>query len=300
MRAERTGAGSVTNAAGEIWQLVDSSGIGGIETHMRVLTQALNAAGYRARILLLAPHGANPWLDQLRAAGVPFEVLDGRFSTLLACLRSARPAALAALGVIDDANGIDALQSLLASPSAETRYGAFRALWRLDRSLPLVRGERLGEACGLHVLDVEGPPLVHATRSFRPEIVFFGTSHPLADGLRAEAGSSIVVVVDGGTAEVSRFVAGQPDRFTTVKATADAVIRAIVEVGGTYPDTVQFLQQASASRALASRLAFDAVPSEFDGRQSIPEEASRQAREVSDDDDATASSGDRKRADGSS
>lgn len=94
MRAERTGAGSVTNAAGEIWQLVDSSGIGGIETHMRVLTQALNAAGYRARILLLAPHGANPWLDQLRASGVPFEVLDGRFSTLLTCLRSARPALL--------------------------------------------------------------------------------------------------------------------------------------------------------------------------------------------------------------
>jgi hypothetical protein len=216
-------------------------------------------------------------------------------------LRSARPAALAALGVIDDANGIDALQSLLASPSAETRYGAFRALWRLDRSLPLVRGERLGEACGLHVLDVEGPPLVHATRSFRPEIVFFGTEHPLADGLRAEAGSSIVVVVDGSTAEVSRFVAGQPDQYTTVKATADAVVRAIVELGGTYPDAVQFLQQASASRALPSRLAFDAMPSEFDGRQSIHEEASRQAREISDDDDdATASSGDRKRADGSS
>lgn len=215
-------------------------------------------------------------------------------------LRSARPAALAALGVIDDANGIDALQSLLESPSAETRYGAFRALWRLDRSLPLVRGERLGEACGLHVLDVAGPPLVHATRSFRPEIVFFGTEHPLADGLRAEAGGSIVVVVDGSTAEVSRFVAGEPDRFETTRATADAVVRAIVAVGGTYPDAVQFLQQASASRALASRLAFDAVPSEFDGRQSIHEETSRQAREISGDDDATASSDDRKRADGSS
>ena len=69
-------------------------------------------------------------------------------------LRSARPAALAALGVLDDANGIDALQTLLASSSAETRYGAFRALWKMDRTLPLVRGERLGDACSLHVLDV--------------------------------------------------------------------------------------------------------------------------------------------------
>ncbi|MEW6125206.1 MAG: glycosyltransferase family 4 protein [Pseudomonadota bacterium] len=80
--------------AHEVWQLVDSSGIGGIETHMRVLTQALNAAGRPARVVLLAPHGANPWLDQLRADGVPFEILDGRFSTLLRRLRQDRPALL--------------------------------------------------------------------------------------------------------------------------------------------------------------------------------------------------------------
>jgi hypothetical protein len=202
--------------------------------------------------------------------------------------------------VLDDANGIDALQSLLASPSAETRYGAFRALWRLDRSLPIIRGEHLGEACGLHVLDVEGPPLVHATRTYRPEIVFFGTHHPLADGLRAEAGGSIVVVIEGSTAAVSRFVAGEPDQCTSVPANADAVVRAIVGIGGTYPDAVQFLQQASAARALSSRLSFDALPNEFDGRQSIHEEASRQARETPGDDDATASSDGRTRADGSS
>lgn len=80
--------------AGEVWQLVDSGGIGGIETHVRVLTQALNEAGRPARAMLLAPHGPNPWLDQLRADGVPFEVLDGRFSTLLRRLRRERPAVL--------------------------------------------------------------------------------------------------------------------------------------------------------------------------------------------------------------
>jgi hypothetical protein len=205
-------------------------------------------------------------------------------------LRSARPAALAALGVLDDANGIDALQTLLASSSAETRYGAFRALWRMDRNLPLVRGERLGDACSLHVLDVKGPPLVHVTRSYRPELVFFGTDHPVADGLRAEAGSSIVVVVEGPLARVSRFAAGERDQTSEVDATADAIVRAIVESGGTYPDAVQFLQQASARHALSSRLAFDAVPHDFDGRESIHEEASRQARDIpADDDDSTAS-----------
>jgi hypothetical protein len=40
----------------------------------------------------------------------------------------------------------------------------------------------------------------------------------------------------------------------------DEVIRAIVEVGGTYPDVVQALQQAKASNSLAGRLEIDALP----------------------------------------
>ncbi|MEI6239630.1 MAG: flagellar basal body P-ring protein FlgI [Planctomycetia bacterium] len=202
-----------------------------------------------------------------------------------ATLRSARPAALAALSVIDDANGLDALQGLLASTSAETRYGAFRALWRMDPSAPLIRGERLGDACSLHVLDVEGPPLIHATRSHRPEIVLFGVAHPLANGLRAEAGSAIVVVVEGSTTTVSRFLPGEPDEHRETTARVDAVIRAIVDLGGSYPDAIQFLQQASSSRCLDSRLAFDALPDEYDGRMTVHEEASRQERDVPLDND---------------
>jgi hypothetical protein len=223
-----------------------------------------------------------------------------RLAEAASTLRSARPAALAALGVLDDANGIDALQSLLSSPSAETRYGAFRGLWRMDANLPLVRGERLGEACSMHVLDVKGPSLIHVTRSCRPEIVFFGTDHPVADGLRAEAGSSIVVVVDGATARVSRFAAGEPDQCRETPATADEVVRAIVAVGGSYPDAVQFLQQASARHAIRSRLAFDALPSDLDGRQSIHEEASRRALDVREDGETAASTRAKDRADGSS
>ena len=195
-------------------------------------------------------------------------------------LRSTRPAALAALSVLDDANGVDALQTLLSSRSAETRYGAFRGLWRMDPDLPLVRGERLGDACSLHIVDVEGPPLIHVTRSHRPEIVFFGTEHDVADGLRAEAGTSIVVVVEGDSATVSRFAPGQSDQQAEVPATADRIVRSIIDLGGSYPDAVQFLQQASASRTLASRLAFDALPDELDGRPTIHEEASARARDI--------------------
>jgi hypothetical protein len=54
------------------------------------------------------------------------------------------------------------------------------------------------------------------------------------------------------------------------------VIRGIAEVGGHYPDAVQFLQQAYSQRALDSRLVFDAIPDAFDGRKSIHEEVSSQ------------------------
>jgi hypothetical protein len=206
-------------------------------------------------------------------------------------LRSTRSAALAALSVLDDANGIDALQGLLSSRSAETRYGAFRALAQLDPGMPLVRGERLGDACSLHVLDVEGPPLVHATRSNRPEIVFFGADHRVARGLRAEAGRAIVVVVDGPRASVARFAPGESDRQTEVAPDAPSIVRAIIDLGGGYPDAIQFLQQAAAGRFLRSRLAFDAVPSVFDGRPAIHEEAAGKRPEDGDEDqDSTAAS----------
>ncbi len=81
-------AGAVP-AAG-IRLLVDSSGIGGIERHVAVLAGALRRRGYEARILLLAEHGDNPWLAQLAAEGLPFDVNRGGVSGLLHGMRAER------------------------------------------------------------------------------------------------------------------------------------------------------------------------------------------------------------------
>ncbi len=76
--------------------------------------------------------------------------------------------ALTALSAMDEFEAKRALQRLLSSTSAETRYGAFRALRAMSPGDRLVRGEKLAEGFGYHVLDVEGPDMVHLTRSFRP------------------------------------------------------------------------------------------------------------------------------------
>ena len=77
---------------GPIWQLVDSSTIGGIESHIAALSAALRDAGQPTEIVLLTNHGPNPWLTQLAARGLAVRVLDGGFRTLRAAIAAEKPA----------------------------------------------------------------------------------------------------------------------------------------------------------------------------------------------------------------
>jgi hypothetical protein len=59
---------------------------------------------------------------------------------------------------------------------------------------------------------------------------------------------------------VSKFSLNEPDQKRVVSSKVDEVIRAVVELGGTYPDIVQALQQAKSKNVLASRFEVDALP----------------------------------------
>ncbi len=62
---------------GEIILLLDSRGIGGIETHVLNLAAALRAKGEPARVVLLRDHGPHPMAHAFVARGVPLTVLGG-------------------------------------------------------------------------------------------------------------------------------------------------------------------------------------------------------------------------------
>lgn len=172
-----------------------------------------------------------------------------------------RAYALAALSTIDDIAAHDALVELLEVSSSETRYGAFRALWAMNPNDPLVRGENLGGQFGYHVLNTQGPEMIHVTRSFRPEVVLFGHQQHLQPPFVLEAGKAILIKgTDGDRVTVSKFAVGQPDQKRVVSTKIDEILRAVVELGGTYPDVVQALQQAKAARALMGRFEVDALP----------------------------------------
>lgn len=170
--------------------------------------------------------------------------------------------ALTALSAMDDYLAYEQLRELLDVPSAETRYGAFRALCAMRADDPLVAGENLGEQFSYHVLETAGPPMIHVTRSRRPEVVLFGRDQHLATPLAVNAGNLIMVTGTGETDEitVSRYAVGEPDQKRVVSTSVDEVIRAIVELGGTYPDVVQALQEAKAAGALTSRFEVEALP----------------------------------------
>lgn len=170
-----------------------------------------------------------------------------------------RAHALAALSAMDDGSAYDELRNLLESKSAETRYGAFRSIWAMSPNDPLIRGEALNESFSYHVLDIPGEPMVHATNSHRPEIVLFGNDHKLKLPLVLDAGPRILINgLSGAEVKVSRF--GDVTEQRVVSNELDQVIRAVVELGGEYPDVVQMLQQAKDSGSLMSRFRIDAIP----------------------------------------
>jgi flagellar basal body P-ring protein FlgI len=169
--------------------------------------------------------------------------------------------ALSALSAMDDYAAYEALQNLLSTPSAETRYGAFRALWAMNANDPLVRGESLDGKFSYHLLNVGGPAMIHATRSYRPEIVLFGPEQRFATPLVLEAGKNILVnSQEEGRITISRFAVDAPDQKRVVSDKVDEVIRAVVELGGHYPDVVQLLQQAKSKKVLDGKFEIDAIP----------------------------------------
>jgi flagellar basal body P-ring protein FlgI len=170
--------------------------------------------------------------------------------------------ALGALSAMEDQAARDELSGMLGLPSAETRYGAFRALWAMNPAHPAVQGDRAVKDFAYYVLDQGGSPMVHVTRSRRPEVVLFGRNQSLQAPLALNAGPYIQITSpEAGQISVSKYVPGQADQKRIVSTSVDDVIRAIVDLGGTYPDVVQALEEAKTSGALASRFEVDALPS---------------------------------------
>jgi glycosyltransferase involved in cell wall biosynthesis len=107
----------------EICLLLDSSGQGGIESHVAELAAGLRAAGETVRVLFLQDHGPHPLRTRLDAEGIGWEVLPGGLLPLIGRLSGPkRPALLHTHGY--KANLLGRLAGLLTGVPSVASYHA--------------------------------------------------------------------------------------------------------------------------------------------------------------------------------
>ncbi len=192
--------------------------------------------------------------------------------------------ALTALAAMDHVAAYEALNDLLHVASAETRYGAFRALRTRNAADPLVRGESLGGKFAYHVLDSDGPPMVHIAKVQRPEIVVFGQGQKLVPPAFLFAGRDIMIKgTEDGRLRLVRFgVADQEDQEETCEAAVDPLIRAIVRLGGGYAEVVQALHEARQGGYLDAKVVVNALahPNRTYRRGEVPDRAGPDEPEI--------------------
>lgn len=169
--------------------------------------------------------------------------------------------ALTALSSMDELDALDALAELMHVDSNETRYGAFRAMKARNSRDVLIKGEKLSDQLMLHVVNSDGAPLVHISRSREAEIVLFGRDIRLSHPLVLLTDSRVTIKsLDNGQMQVSRYAPGEDDRQVVCSSKLDDVIRQMVAVGATYPDIVNIVQQAKKQGNLTARVEVDALP----------------------------------------
>ncbi len=205
--------------------------------------------------------------------------------------------ALAALATLDrDRTTQDSLRSLMTQPtieevdgktkevwSAETRYGAFRALELVDRNHEIIRGESVygdsvirsletpdGEKSKqkkprpefvLYVIESQGEPMVHLTRHRKSELTLFGADQRLRTPISLQAGKILITAPSGSdVVTISRFEPNRESQQVQCSTRVADVVRAIGKLDGSYPDIAQMLVTADRQSNLEGRLEFDALP----------------------------------------
>ena len=207
--------------------------------------------------------------------------------------------ALAALSAMDQPASILRLRKLMDEADVEVRYGAFDALKTHDKndaylgeiaiyespeineddsmSMAIVKaGPRrrgLPEApFSLYVVDSEGPPLVHVSRSRRCEVVLFGKGQELLTPLVLGNGGAVLLnaSTNDRKVQISHISPGTLDgaeRKISCSTELSEVVRRTAQIGATYPEIVSILLAADRQKNLPGPLVVDAAPQMTDAYQ---------------------------------
>jgi hypothetical protein len=225
-----------------------------------------------------------------------------------------RAYALAALAAADQPAARIQLIKLMNVPEVAVRYGAFHALRTMDEYEPVlgrvqvmdeipvdpddtdsmslaIRGPRRQRVSRedpfeLYIVDSDGPPLVHLSRTRRCEIVLFGKDQRLLTPIVLGTGSILLNAADGDeTVQISRISsgrAGEEDAKVEASLVLGDVVRRTANLGAKYPEVASILYSAYNQKNLPGGLVIDAVP----GPTPAYVEAALMGKDVTKKDDA--------------
>jgi len=83
---------SMRTSTNQIWLLLDSSKLGGIESHVFQLAKGLHSSGENIQVIFLNNYGNHPLRNTLLENGISTTTLDGRISSLKNLMKVERPA----------------------------------------------------------------------------------------------------------------------------------------------------------------------------------------------------------------
>ena len=167
--------------------------------------------------------------------------------------------ALTALASLDDVEAGMALTDLMHVRSAETRYGAFRAMRARSPQDPSVSGEWLGDFF-LHKVHSDAEPMLHFSRSKRPEIVVFGEDQTVSDDFLLVESGTTIRATGKGTVSIIRYASENGEDRKICSNRIGHLIETLASCGYGYGDVLTMLRDAKNSGSLNTRLVVNAIP----------------------------------------
>lgn len=170
---------------------------------------------------------------------------------------------LLAMGSLEEGVSRQRLAEMLDCPDAEVRCGAFQSLRQMDETDKNLHAEAVGQAFWLHTVAPTSRPLVYFSVRSRAEIVVFGKDVRLVPPVKVLAGPEFTVTAEptDDRCTISRFLTHQGSVVRRqCSLQLDDVLRTLAELGGQYPDAVDFLSKVGDRNCLNCPVTFTAMP----------------------------------------
>ncbi|MEM7785383.1 MAG: flagellar basal body P-ring protein FlgI [Planctomycetota bacterium] len=167
--------------------------------------------------------------------------------------------ALTALASIESSSAGSAILDLLNEESAETRYGAFKALREHSPQDPTVQGDWLAGDFFIHEVHSKASPMIHFSRKTRPEIVVFNPDQTVTeDFLHVETG--LTIRSEGDKVSISSYSTDFGKQKKVCSNRIADLVRTLGTMGFGYGRQLKMFRSAMKSGTINTRLVVNAVP----------------------------------------